>query len=250
MGQSSPALAWLSTTLLGVYSLDRNLNPVKFTSKTMGCEDEVLKIKKKLDKMTASGADQTQALDLLKLLHGLPINFHVLSKTRIGMSVNALRKASSDEDVISTAKQLIKNWKKFVPDKKDEEDSKEEKEKEEKKEGSSNGSSSSGCGKLPSSFPPSAPPTTDSLRLKCREMLANALKTGGELPDGTVDTPESLAEQIEDAIFKEFRNTEAAYKNRLRSRVYNLKDSKNPELRGNVLRGVITPKRMASMTSE
>lgn len=31
------------------------------------------------------------------------------------MTVNALRKASSDEEVISTAKQLIKNWKKFVP---------------------------------------------------------------------------------------------------------------------------------------
>lgn len=41
----------------------------------------------------------------------------VLSKTRIGMTVNALRKASSDEEVISTAKQLIKNWKKFVPGK-------------------------------------------------------------------------------------------------------------------------------------
>ena len=41
--------------------------------------------------------------------------FQVLSKTRIGMTVNALRKASSDEEVISTAKQLIKNWKKFVP---------------------------------------------------------------------------------------------------------------------------------------
>ena len=38
-----------------------------------------------------------------------------MTKTRIGMTVNALRKASSDEEVISTSKQLIKNWKKFVP---------------------------------------------------------------------------------------------------------------------------------------
>lgn len=43
--------------------------------------------------------------------------FQVLSKTRVGMTVNALRKASTDEEVISTAKQLIKNWKKFVPGK-------------------------------------------------------------------------------------------------------------------------------------
>ncbi|XP_063612414.1 transcription elongation factor S-II-like [Penaeus indicus] len=152
----------------------------------MGCDDEVLKIKKKLDKMTTSGSDQTQALDLLKVLQTLPINFQVLSKTRIGMTVNALRRASSDDDVISTAKQLIKNWKKFVPDKKEDEDkdNKEEKkkDKEEKKESksgsnSNSNSSSSGSGSSkPTSFPPSAPPTTDALRLKCREMLTNALK--------------------------------------------------------------------------
>ncbi|KAK4291339.1 hypothetical protein Pmani_035834 [Petrolisthes manimaculis] len=222
----------------------------------MGCEEEVLKIKKKLDKMTASDGDQTQALDILKTLQGLPINFQVLSKTRIGMTVNALRKASTDEEVISTAKQLIKNWKKFVPDKKDDDkESKEEKkkDKDEKKEGRSsnnNGSSSSSGGSSrPLSFPSSAPPTTDSVRLKCREMISNALKMS-EIPDGVVDTPESLAEKIEEAIYQEFHNTDAAYKNRLRSRVYNLKDSKNPQLRENVLRGVIAPKKMAVMTSE
>lgn len=223
----------------------------------------MLKIKKKLDKMTASEGDQTQALDILRVLQGLPINFQVLSKTRIGMTVNALRKASTDEEVISTAKQLIKNWKKFVPDKKDddEKDGKEEKkkEKEDKKESKNNSnssnssnnsssSSSSGSSK-PASFPTAAPPTTDSLRLKCREMIANALKLA-EMPDGVVDTPESLAEKAEEAIFQEFRNTDAAYKNRLRSRVYNLKDSKNPQLRENVLRGVISPQRLATMSSE
>ncbi|KAK3875247.1 hypothetical protein Pcinc_019847 [Petrolisthes cinctipes] len=62
------------------------------------------------------------------------------------------------------------------------------------------------------SLPSSAPPT----------MLSNALKMS-EIPDGVVDTPESLAEKIEEAIYQEFRNTDAAYKNRLRSRVYNLR---------------------------
>lgn len=224
----------------------------------MGCEDEVLKIKKKLDKMTSSEADQTQALDILKVLQGLPINFQVLSKTRIGMTVNALRKASSDDEVISTAKQLIKNWKKFVPakisDKKDEDDKdgKDEKkrEKEDKdKKNSSNGSSSSGSSNSKPSFPSAPPPTTDSLRIKCRDMISSALKLT-EVPEDAIDTPEFLAEQIEDAIYQEFRNTEAGYKNRLRSRVYNLKDVKNPQLRENVLRGVISAKRMATMSSD
>lgn len=40
------------------------------------------------------------------------------------------------------------------------------------------------------------------------------------------------------------------YKNRVRSRVANLKDSKNPKLRENVLYGFIPPERIASMSSE
>lgn len=52
------------------------------------------------------------------------------------------------------------------------------------------------------------------------------------------------------AIFKEFNETNGKYRNRIRSRVSNLKDSKNPELRINVLLGGITPERLAVLTSE
>lgn len=38
----------------------------------------------------------------------------LLQSTRIGMSVNALRKQSTDEEVISLAKSLIKSWKKLL----------------------------------------------------------------------------------------------------------------------------------------
>lgn len=41
----------------------------------------------------------------------------ILTETRIGMTVNALRKASQDQEVIGISKQLIKKWKKFVPGK-------------------------------------------------------------------------------------------------------------------------------------
>merc|ERR1711962_162473 len=173
--------------------------------------------------MTSKESDQSQAQDLLKVLQGLPINFEVLSKTRIGMTVNALRKASTDEEVISASKQLIKDWKKFVPDKKDDEGKEQKEDKEERKESNSNStnsisSSSNTVQEKPKSFP-SAPPTTDALRLKCREMLTNALKNDN--PEDNIDSADNLAEQIEDAIYKEFRNTDMGYKNRIRSRVYN-----------------------------
>lgn len=40
------------------------------------------------------------------------------------------------------------------------------------------------------------------------------------------------------------------YKSRLRSRISNLKDQKNPDLRRNVLAGNISPERIANMSAE
>ncbi|KAG7217010.1 hypothetical protein CRUP_006393, partial [Coryphaenoides rupestris] len=48
----------------------------------------------------------------------------------------------------------------------------------------------------------------------------------------------------------EFRSTEMKYKSRLRSRISNLKDQKNPELRRNVLCGNISPQQIAIMSAE
>lgn len=52
------------------------------------------------------------------------------------------------------------------------------------------------------------------------------------------------------AIYKEIRDTDVKYRNRIRSRIANLKDTKNPNLRVNVLLGIITPERLAVLTAE
>ncbi|XP_054282280.1 transcription elongation factor S-II isoform X1 [Macrosteles quadrilineatus] len=223
----------------------------------MSVEEEVMKIQKKLTKMTSGdGSSQDQALDLLKVLQGLPVNLEILTKTRIGMTVNALRKSSSDDEVISLSKTLIKNWKKFLSasgketppssskkpstGSKDKEDKPKEPEKKEKEKE---------VKKAPASFPPSN--TTDAVRLKCRELLCTAIKTDGlaENMEGCA-TPEELAEELEECIYQEFHNTDNRYKNRIRSRVANLKDSKNPQLRTNFLVGALPASRLAVMTAE
>lgn len=51
-------------------------------------------------------------------------------------------------------------------------------------------------------------------------------------------------------MYSEFRDTGNKYKMRIRSRVSNLGDLKNPGLRQNVISGHITPERIAVMTSE
>jgi transcription elongation factor S-II len=176
------------------------------------------------------------------------------------MAVNELRKCSKDEDVINLSKKLIKNWKKLLA-------SNPESPKSTTK--SANGSSSSSTAKTSSkdsnkddkskdsksksnsqaSFPPSSSSsTTDVVRLKCREMLSIALKVE-EYPEGCASADE-LAEELEEAVFAEFKNTDMRYKNRIRSRVSNLKDTKNPGLRINFISGVITASRFAKMTPE
>jgi transcription elongation factor S-II len=52
------------------------------------------------------------------------------------------------------------------------------------------------------------------------------------------------------AIYKELKDTGVKYRNRIRSRISNLKDAKNPNLRINVLLGIITPERLAVLTAE
>ena len=51
-------------------------------------------------------------------------------------------------------------------------------------------------------------------------------------------------------VFSEFRDTGNKYKMRIRSRVANLGDLKNPSLRQNVINGHVPPSRIAVMTSE
>ncbi|XP_053210457.1 transcription elongation factor A protein 1-like [Panonychus citri] len=245
----------------------------------MGHEEEVLRIGKKLDKMGAKKEGFGQALDLLKALKEIPITLEILQRTRIGMAVNNLRKNCSNEEVISLAKSLIRSWKKLL------EVSKEGKSDSNNTDnGSTSGSSgnktissgnsgSTGSGggdtgskngsnksttsrsnapgsdsKPKQSFPSN---TSNEIRLKGRQLLAEALKQGMEESSGeTFFDPEDLAAQIEDNIYKEFKDINMKYKNRIRSRVSNLKDSKNPDLKFNVLRGHISASRIAVMTAE
>ncbi|SPP90007.1 transcription elongation factor S-II [Drosophila guanche] len=238
----------------------------------MSVEDEVFRIQKKMSKIStfSDGSGQEQALDLLKALQTLNINLEILTKTRIGMTVNELRKSSKDDEVIALAKTLIKNWKRFLPSPapatpnnstaagkeslNNSASKSSSSSKSASKEKSSSSSSSSSRDKRDekkvsssqTSFPSGG--MTDAVRLKCREMLTAALKNG-EVPEGCAE-PEEMAAELEDAIYSEFKNTDMKYKNRIRSRVANLKDPKNPGLRGNFMCGAVSAKQLAKMSPE
>lgn len=214
---------------------------------------------------------QDQALDLLKTLQRLKIDLNILTKTRIGMTVNELRKTCDNEEVISVSKTLIKNWKKYLSTNKstsspsssqntksssssssNSSHKKSDTQKSELDRSQLNSSSSNGNGNGNSNANKSymsTSTTTDIVRLKCRELLTQSIKVDGETPEGC-SSAEELAEELEDCIYAEFKNTDMRYKNRIRSRVANLKDPKNPTLRTNYVSGAITAAVLAKMTPE
>ncbi|XP_032840742.2 transcription elongation factor A protein 3 isoform X2 [Tyto alba] len=335
----------------------------------MGPAEELVRIAKKLDKMVARKSTEG-ALDLLKSLTSYTMTIQLLQTTRIGVAVNSVRKHCSDEEVVASAKILIKNWKRLLessttPKKEKDMDGKKEKDmdgekKKEKRldfpscpnEGAKHpkipaekhrekhkeresrdgrsptasskkspldskkerrdsadlrssttlavSSSSSPQKRLsgerrasaatsPSPAPtgsrrnssdskeeranssktkpetprtPTTPPfspspcllapcylTGDSVRDKCIEMLTAALRMDDDYKEFGVNC-EKMASEIEDHIFQELKSTDMKYRNRVRSRISNLKDPKNPSLRRNVLCGAILPSLIARMTAE
>ncbi|GAB5574673.1 transcription elongation factor A protein 3 isoform X1 [Prionailurus iriomotensis] len=88
--------------------------------------------------------------------------------------------------------------------------------------------------------------TGDSVRDKCVEMLSAALKAEDDYKDYGVNC-DKMASEIED---RELKSTDMKYRNRVRSRISNLKDPRNPSLRRNVLSGAISAGLIAKMTAE
>ncbi|XP_052003074.1 transcription elongation factor A protein 3-like isoform X5 [Xyrauchen texanus] len=259
-------------------------------------EEELLRIAKKLDKMVSRN-NMDGSLDLLRELKNFNMTLKLLQDTRIGMSVNGIRKHCTDEDVVNLAKILIKNWKKLLesaqnqkserpnevkignypmkpsgsPDRtsperqsrKDSTDSNKQSPRKPSLDGWRDSKSKPETPKAPTtptsplspSFSSSAGPlsprlqTGDSIRDKCIEMLAAALRTDDDYKDYGANC-EVMAAEIEDHVYQEIKATDMKYKNRVRSRISNLKDHKNPNLRKNVLAGAIELSRLASMTAE
>ncbi|XP_072103275.1 transcription elongation factor A protein 3 isoform X1 [Mobula birostris] len=296
----------------------------------MGREESLVRIAKKLDKMV-SGRNMDGALDLLQELEGMKMTLKLLQITRIGMSVNSIRKHCTDEQVITLAKILIKKWKKLLateisvdhkvqkPSGKEDVTDKSsamvvetlkhsKKKSKDRRDSISSKSSTEGTpssrksstdrkqdpyrrdssssmspvalspasrktstdkeesggvskGKMESPSSPTSPTfssatilppflsTGETIRDKCIEMLIAALKTDDDYKDYGANC-DKMGAEIEDYIYQEFQKTDMKYKNRVRSRISNLKDPKNPNLRKNVLSGAIDLLHLARMTAE
>ena len=91
------------------------------------------------------------------------------------MTVNALRKSSKEDEIITVAKSLIKTWKKFVPDSGDKKPDKPKEEQKEEKKVEKHSTHKNIRGE---SF------SGDEVRSRCRELLLIAMKGDGVMPEG------------------------------------------------------------------
>jgi len=258
-----------------------------------GSTEVILRLSKKLEKIISGDKGDDTAVDILKTLKSTPVTLEVLQKTRIGMTVNELRKRSQNKELQSEAKNLIKIWKKLLDAKgKNGSDAKERDRsgiprsdsiasnmsdsnsmdsadnsfpvdtqmsvnRTESSSSSQGLSMSQGNKFQPKPTPPSKPqsaPTSsssgyDDVRSKSRELIFKSL-THCDLPEGSLDA-NALATRIEQCIFDHFGTaTNEKYRATIRSRVFNLRDKKNTELRENTLLGALSPERLATMTAD
>ncbi|CAH8360589.1 unnamed protein product [Eruca vesicaria subsp. sativa] len=94
--------------------------------------------------------------------------------------------------------------------------------------------------------------TGDCNRDKVREILAKALsKVAVEMKEGVVSCDSwSVAASVESAMFERLGSFEGTQKAKYRSILFNMGDSRNPDLRRKVLLGEISGERLVSMEKE
>ncbi|NXG23024.1 PHF3 protein, partial [Grallaria varia] len=110
-------------------------------------------------------------------------------------------------------------------------------------------------GSISATHPPpmsASKPSADQIRQSVKQSLKEILMK--RLTDSTLKIPEEraakVATKIERELFSFFRDTDAKYKNKYRSLMFNLKDPKNNILFKKVLKGEVTPDHLIKMSPE
>ncbi|XP_019273187.1 PHD finger protein 3 isoform X1 [Panthera pardus] len=108
---------------------------------------------------------------------------------------------------------------------------------------------------VPNVHPPAtstSKPSADQIRQSVRHSLKDILMK--RLTESNLKVPEEkaakVATKIEKELFSFFRDTDAKYKNKYRSLMFNLKDPKNNILFKKVLKGEVTPDHLIRMSPE
>ncbi|KAI6183074.1 Transcription elongation factor [Aphelenchoides bicaudatus] len=220
-------------------------------------EQELVKMNGRLRKILDGSKDEEHAYGVFEVLERLEVDATIINNSRIAITINDLRKKTSDDKLAKRGKALIRKWKTQFED--SQTGKKPAKEEPKKKKSPSP--------PLDDSNPPPRKDSNlaktnlinnykmfkhdmpkDEKRAKIVDVLLKSLKSG-ELPDHTQD-PEAIATRIEAALFERFGDVSQDYYSAARSRASNLRDKKNPHLRENVLTGAVNAEHFSKMSTE
>jgi len=238
--------------------------------------DQIKVLKKKLDEAEDK---PEKILETLEELGRQEVTVESIKETRIGKRVGKLRK-HEDLRISNASSQLVEKWKRMVEAKPVKEETngsqdekvevkkeliKEEKatpDKKRKKDADEDETKNKKTKKEPNSDDEKPSPKTprrddqvesksrsedDQVRKKVIELLSEAV---GKRPEDVIEAPDA-AKEIEEELFKMHKgNTDKAYKTKYRSLAFNLKNPKNPDLRANLMQGVLTPHKLCHMTPQ
>ena len=76
--------------------------------------EEVISVKKKIEKILDDEALlEAEAPEMIRTLSKLTLDLDTLRKSKIGFTLDKLRKSAKDESIKKSAKDLLKSWKKM-----------------------------------------------------------------------------------------------------------------------------------------
>lgn len=217
-------------------------------------EEEVKKLTKKIQKYHDNG-NTTSMVAALTKLRQTPMTIDILRETKVGVTMNHLRQKVTDKEVKQQMKNLIKFWKNVAtPDAAPavpvtpaangavaESDKTPEAQEVESEKNQTFAETA-----IPTDTPLQM--TDDDSRNKRRMMLAKHMKK--HFPVLLHARCNLCAEQLETALWNNYKANAQKLKTQFMSKLSNLKDPKNPALRTSFLNGIIKADELARMTHE
>lgn len=211
---------------------------------------EVKEIKSTVSNLDKSTDDAT-ILKLLNILNdGVEPSEKLLRETKVGVAVNKFR-SNTNSEISSLVKKMIKKWKEVVQNEKNAKKSvpKESPPSAVKAARAEAGSTQSKFHSGPRN------PKTDGVNTTLydnptRNASVSALYTALAIErNDNSKTIIDVAKEIEAEVYKaEYSAVNDSYRNKMRTFTMNLRNKKNPDLRGRLLDGHITPAGFIKMT--
>ena len=154
---------------------------------------DIARIKQILD--TPGNHDTTIVIENLKILSSMSMTITTLQTSKIGVSLNNLRKSTTEAQVVEISKTILKSWKKLLPSDSTETSKTSEKAEEEKE-----------------NIPQPVKNSPAEIRKYCKNKLLSALGRNQTLSSSCKLFAEELATKIEEEIFKLFNETSPKYR--------------------------------------